>query len=122
MQINITGSQVGAFNVGPQLGTITGTVHVLAEKQDRESQDLASALKHLTEAIHSSPDLTDEQKKDNLDLLAALADSSQEPPEKRSKGVVKTMVAGLGTALSAAKALTEAWQAWGPAVRAYFGV
>ena len=122
VQINISGGQIGNLNTGEQVGTITGSVHILSEKQDKQSQDLASALKYLTEAIHESKELTDDQKRDNLDILATLATAAQEPPEKRSKGVLKTIVTGLGAAVSVAKPLAELWQTWGPAVRAYFGI
>ena len=82
-------------------------VHILAVTQDAKSQNLAAALKHLTEAVHGSEELTPEQKKENLDLIAALATAAQTPPEKRSQGVLKSIIGTLSSALSAAGTLVS---------------
>jgi len=121
MNINIANSQIGNFNVGKQIGTVNAAVQVLAATPDAKAQDLATALKTLTEAIHASNELDPAQKKDTFDVLAELATAAQAPAEKRSKGVLKTIITGLGATLSAAGTLSAIWAQWGPAVRSYFG-
>jgi hypothetical protein len=122
MNINISNSTVGNLNLGEQIGNINTAVHILAATNDERAKDVAEALKQLTEAISVAPQLSPAQKKENLELLSALATEAQKPQEQRAFGVVKSVVAGLGSALSTAGTLSDLWTKWGPAITVFFGL
>jgi hypothetical protein len=120
VKISITNSNVGNVNMGEQLGAVNASVQVLSAKPDQASKDMASALKDLTESVHKDTELSPEQKKEALELLAEVANQSQVSPEKRSKGVIKGIVSALATVLTNAKTVSDLWVKWGATVSGFF--
>ncbi|MGA2001286.1 MAG: hypothetical protein ABSG52_14950 [Terriglobales bacterium] len=120
VQINITGGNVANLNLGKQVGTINATIQAFANADDTH-QELAKALKELTEAVMTDGKLSDGQKKEATEVLAGIAEQAQATPENRSLGTLKAMVAGFPTVIAAAEQVTKLWESWGPAIRTYFG-
>ena len=110
---------VGNLNVGQQIGDVNAAVNFLGADPSTEAPGMADALKTVTEAVHSAPDLGDVEKKEAIDLLAEIAKAVQAPPEQRSTRVLTSLVGGLAPALSGANALSDLWTKYEPAVRAY---
>ncbi len=93
------------LNLGTQIGTINAAIESISQ-QGASEQELAKALKQLTEAAISeqlclTPTSTD------LQALSTIAEQSAKKPEERSKGILKALVSWLPTAISAATKLAH---------------
>ena len=122
MNITITGGQIGFLNAGniEKIKTIDQSVGAL---RDSGAESVARAIKGITESVvESQGTLSDEEKNDLLDQLNLLGQQASEPRDKRSAGVVKSVCNSLPEGLKAAARLTEAWEAWGPHIRTFFGI
>lgn len=122
MSVNITNSTVGGINFGEQIGHIESTVNAIASKSDEKDAKFAEAILALTEAIKVAPKIGEAEKKDAVDVLAAIADEANSDPAKRSPGKVKAFLMSFPTLIAAAADLTALWATYGPAVRGYFGL
>ena len=94
--LNISHSQIAGLNVGGTVGYIETTVNVL---QTSGADKLAAAVKALTEAIPGSS-LSNEEKRDYLDLVSAMADELARPQEKQRLGVLKSVGQNLNSILA----------------------
>jgi hypothetical protein len=122
MSINITNSNIANINLGEQIGHIESVVQAIAAKEGKENQQFAEALRALTEAIKNEPQLSDSDKKEAVQVLGEIAEQGKAAPQERSSGKVKALLAGFPTVIAAAAHLTKLWEAWGPAIKAYFGL
>lgn len=122
MSINITNSNVANINLGEQIGHIESLVQAIAAKNTNEDQKFAQAVRTLTEAIKNEPQLSDSDKKEAAQVLAEIAEQAQAQPEKRSSGKIKALLGGFPMMIAAAANITKLWEAWGPAIKGYFGL
>ncbi len=121
MSINITNSNVANLNLGEQIGQIESVVQAIAAKNTNEDQKFAEAVRSLTEAIKKDTQLGDPEKKEAAQVLTEIAEQAQAPPEQRSSGKLKALLAGFPTMISVAANLVELWGSFGPVIRGYFG-
>ncbi len=112
-KFNITGD-VGNINTGSLVGNMNAAINLLGTDGRPEARGMEEALKSLPEAVSRSNDLSAEQKKEALGHLDEIAKAVQTEPEKRSKGGLKSILSGLGSALSTAKTLSDLWSKFGP--------
>ena len=82
---------------------------------------MGDALRQLSEAILNSQELDDPTKREAADLLQLVAKQAEQPPEKRSAGLLKAAVSALPTTIAAAKGLVDLWNAVGPHITHFFG-
>lgn len=105
-QITIQGNNLGVVN--------TGTVETIANNVTAINQAdpaLAQQLRLLAEAILTSNDLTDDDKREAADLLnEVVADATKDPAQRSSRVVMKAVASGLGQVLSKAAQLAAIWK------------
>ncbi len=119
VNVTITNSTVGSVAFDSEVSNITTTVNALAEKGGK-SADFADALKKLTEAVTSSGELTDDQKKGILESLELVGQQAQEPAEKRKRTILQSVLDSLPKALGMASSLASLWHSLGPHILNFF--
>ena len=117
--INVQNSHIASLNLGPVVGNINASIAVLAQQ---DNSDIAQAIKELTEAVSQSPELEDQDKPDLIEAVEEIARQAAQPTPERKLGVVKSLVASIHTALSAAANLSTIWNNLGPKIASYFGI
>ncbi len=120
IHLHIENSSVANLNLGNQVGTINAALEVISG-QPGPSQEVAEALKQLTEATVAEKALPDSEKQEVVQALSALAEQAAKKPEERSKGSLRAIVSWLPTAIAAAADLTTLWGKFGPVIKAFFG-
>lgn len=105
-------------NMGSMVDNVIANTLKLSYAGDN---DIAVALKSLTEAISSSTELQENDKKQYLEQITTLSEEALKPPNERlPKSVLQPIIKfGLG-ALGAAGSLAEVWGTWGPVISAFF--
>ncbi len=97
MTFNISHSTIASLNLGTVVRDLTASFQSLVgQGQD----DLAEALRGLTEAIAASKALGDPQRKELLEHLSLVCTEVALPPERRKTGLLKSSIAFLQTGLS----------------------
>ena len=117
--INVDNSKIASLNLGPVVGNINASIVVLAQQ---DNSDIAQAIKELTEAVSESPELEEQDKPDLVEAVEEIARQAAQPTAQRKPGVVKSLVASIHTALSAAANLGTIWNNLGPKIASYFGI
>jgi hypothetical protein len=83
---------------------------------------LTGAITEVTKAVTADTTLNSATRMKVLDLLLELARQTALPAAQRSPTVGRTVMGALDTALSAAGNLADVWSAWGPTIKAFFGI
>jgi hypothetical protein len=119
--IKIDGSVIGMLNAGSiqDVERIDVNVTTLAQSGNEE---IAAALKSLTEAVASSQDLSVPQRTELLDQLNLVSGQAALTPENRKAGIIKPVLSALATGLNAVGSLAQVWAVAGNVICAYFGV
>lgn len=121
-EATIIGSNVGSFSQA-SIASIEGIETNIGSLKQGNSEKVAEALAALTSAIETSKELESTKARDELlDQLKFISDHALQPPEKRSSGVVKSVLSGFGQGCQALGGLAAAWQTWGPVITAHFGI
>ncbi len=110
--INVDRSVIGAINTGvvENLDVAMTNIRVGGDEQ------LADALRRMTEAVIQSTDLVTGQKNDALDHLAVIAEQAAKPKEQRSIGALKTIIQAFERIVRNSAALLALWQQFGPRI------
>jgi hypothetical protein len=119
--INIDRSVIGMLNAGSiqDVQRIDINVTALAHSGN---DDIANALKTVTEAVASAQDLPEPQRAELLDQLSVVSEQAALTPETRKAGIFKPMLSALATGLNAVGSLAQVWTVTGDVICAYFGV
>ncbi len=118
--INFNNSQVGFLNSG-QIQNVESIAVNVSQLQDSGSNNIAEAIKQLTQAVTASQELQDTDKTIVLEQLEELSKQAVLAPEQRAKsGVLKAIAMGIPTTLAAAGSCAEAWSRWGPVILDFF--
>jgi hypothetical protein len=121
--VNISGGSVGALNLSGVQIVERIDMKIGELLKDSNSQDFATALKGLTEAISSSQEhLTETQRNDALGQLELLGQQASLPSDKRSRPMLSALVNTLANVCAGAGGLAAAWTLWGPAITSFFGM
>lgn len=119
--INISNSAIGLLNTGEIEDVESISVNISKPEQQGE-EAVARALRSLAESIENNESLQPETRATVLDQLEELSTQAALPVEERSKaGVLKAIVNGIASTLSAAGGLAEVWTTWGPVIQRFFG-
>lgn len=116
--INIDRSTVGAINTGI-LSNLDVSMDLVKSKGEDE---LAAAIKELTQAIYDSKEVDDSFKNDILDQLQFIVAQATAEPENRSTGLVKGMLSGIRSSISAVASLLAIWDRVEPLIEMYLGI
>lgn len=120
-EATIIGSNVGSFSQAT-IASIEGIETNIGTLKQGNTEKVAEALAALASAIETSKELASTKARDELlEQLKFISDHALQPPEKRSSGVVKSVLSGFGQGCQALGGLASAWQTWGPVVMAHFG-
>jgi hypothetical protein len=116
--INVTDSVVGAINTG-NVKTIDVSIDHLKQSNN---EDVAEALRQMTEAILGEPSLNDSGKNEMIDQITYLATQAQIGEQDRQKGTIKAVFGNLKEAVGAFHTLNDVWGLVKPVLSAFFGV
>jgi len=122
VSINISNSTIGILNTGEMedIHSISLAVSTLAKSGETE---IAESLKHITEALADSEDLSEQNRSEIIELLEELGTQAILSPQDRvNRSVIKALLSTIGSTLGAAGGLAEVWSTWGSAILAYFGL
>jgi hypothetical protein len=121
INLHVQDSNIANLNLGSQIGTINASLQVISGHGPSE-QEFAQALKELTEAVVSQPDLPDPQKQEVVEALTTIAEEATKKPEQRSKVTLKALVSWIPVTISAVKGLSDLWEKFGPIIKAHLGL
>ena len=107
------------MNLAPVIGNIQATVNILSDTGQRE---IADALKKLAETIAETQAIKEGQKREAVELVAALGDELSKPEVERRTGVLRTLAARVGHIIRGASEVAAVYEALKVAVRAATGI
>ncbi len=113
--------QIGSITFGDQFGDIQNTLTNLSTKGP-DGQQIAEALKQLTQKVIDSPEMAPARKKEAVEVISSIAQQADAEPGKRSKAVVRVLLESFPKLLETAKDAAEIWDKWGGPIRMYFGI
>lgn len=119
--IHISDSVVGSINTGT-VGTVD--VHITHLKQGGNN-DLADALRQLTEAIANEPTLISDTKNNLLDQVAYLSEQASGTAKDRKRGMIKAVIDSLDSFAQSSNSMATivtAWQQAEPLLKTIFGL
>ena len=118
--MNISNSQIGMLNTGSisNVQNIDVNVSTLVQSGQRE---IAEALTQLTEAVVSNQEIDDIQRTELIDQLETISNQAALPADNRKAGLIKPILTGLTTGISAVGTLSKVWSMVGDTVCNYFG-
>lgn len=120
--IRVSDSQVGVLNTGSISDIESIDVNVGALRKD-SLDDIADALRHLTEAVAAAGnEATTEQKQELLELIALLSDQARTPEGERKRGPIKAAVGAIPQIAGTLGGIAGAWSTWGPTILRFFGL
>ena len=117
--INVYGT-VGTLNTGHVLGSIQS--HVSAVTGSQSADAFREAIEELAKLIAQDKALSDESRKEVLEGIDLVAEEASRAPEKRRLGAVRAVFTALPGAIAISGGAIEAWDRYGPAIRAYLGL
>jgi hypothetical protein len=116
---------VNVLNTGP--GTIAfrhveSIAATLIRISSPDGACVAPAIAHVTKAVAEAPTPDEAQRTYRFELLAELARQAALPAAERSPTIGRMTVSALDAALSRTANLADIWSAWGPTIKAFFGI
>lgn len=105
--VHISNSTISNLNLGNVVGDLNSSIQQL----DTEGRnDLAEALRNLTEAVGASGDLNDEIRKEMLEHLSIVSGEAAKPAGSRKMGPLKTSFEAIKSGLAVGTQLMMLWQ------------
>ena len=117
--INVYGT-VGTLNTGQVLGNIQS--HVSAVTGSPSADAFREAVEELAKLIAQDGAFSDASRREILESIDLVAEEASRPPEKRRLGAVRAVLSALPGAIAISGGAIEAWDRYGPAIRAYLGL
>ncbi len=109
-KVTIDRSIVGAVNQG----TVDNIEVSLNHIQQQQGDQLADAIKELTEAIAKDSSQELAARDELLQVLQVLASQAVQPKERRNKGLIKSLLGTLNSTLSSISTLAKLWEKFEP--------
>ena len=107
-------------NFGQQTGQIVSTLNLLSAQSD-ESKQLSEAIKTLSAVVTRSQELSEESRKQALDVISELANQALVNSQDRQPSVIKALFLGLGAILGTSADAMTVWTTSTPLFKAFFG-
>ena len=118
--INIYNSTFGTLNTGEVLGSIHS--HVAAVTGSSSAESFRDAVESFAGVVAEVSDLAEENRQDALRYLDTLAEEAGHEPPKRRVPILKGMLLAIPATIELSGRALEAWDRYGPAIRAYLGL
>lgn len=120
-------TQVAIYNYGPvgtlNTGEVLGDIHSHVSAVTGVSAEVfREAIEKFAESIAENRELSDENRQLVLESIDVAAEEATRPPEKRRRRMVGALLLAIPGAISLSGGAIEAWQTFGPAIRAQFGL
>jgi hypothetical protein len=116
--INVDRSTIGAINTG----TISSLDVAITMMKDRGENELAEAIKELTEAVIGSNEINDTIKNEINEQLEFLVAQATTKSQNRSMGTVKSVFAGIRNYVAPIASLLTIWNKAEPLIKAALGI
>lgn len=114
VSMSFTGGNFYGGQFAAQIANIDSTIAGIVQQGGSE---VADALKALERAVLSQAGLSDDQRQDLLDNVGYLAEAAQTPPERRNRGIIRSVLSALTMAAVGGEELNRAMEAWGHVLR-----
>ena len=92
--------------------SINGTVGELLK--NKETEDVAAALRELTKAIAAEASLSHTNREELLQKVDFLGSQAAAPVAQRKKGLIKPIIDSVAGVCAGIGGLAPAWATWGP--------
>jgi hypothetical protein len=120
--LDVRTSLIGILNTD-NIKQVDGILLNVSTLEKSGSSDIAKAIKHLTEAVANSSELSERQQVELLDQLEEISRQATLAPDKRSSSrVIEALLGGITTGLGAASDVAGVWSTWGSAISSFFGL
>jgi hypothetical protein len=116
--INMSGGSIGSVS-GQVLGNIQNNLNAATGP---DSDEFRAAMAELIAIITTDVDLAEEQRTDAIEAIEAVAIEGARPAALRKRGAVVALLLGIPAILTTANQAHEAWGAYVPAIRQFFGI
>lgn len=116
--IRVENSTVGVVNLG-YIQTVDRAVTLLRQAG---ANDVANALTQLTQGVLDNRDVSDQQRKEILEILSAIGTESQKSTANRAVSVVRALAAELATLFSGLAGLSDLWNTYSATIKSFFGI
>ena len=118
LHIHIDHGSIGQLNVADTVRNIETKIMALGGQADTEN--VALALKAMTEAIVGDPSIPDSARQDLIEHFGTLAEAANMPAERRRGSTIRAILGSVPALLGTAIKAHEAWNAWGPTLGQFF--
>ena len=88
--------------------------------QDAGTADVSKAISQLANAIVASNELNIEKRNEAIEILSVIASEATAPKEKRRAGIIKPLLASLGSIITPTANLLQIWQFSQPIITTFF--
>jgi hypothetical protein len=116
--INVSGGVIGSVNSG-DIATIDVAMTTI---QHSGNDEVAKALKTITEAVLNNEELSNELKNEIIQNLSFVSQQVSVPPENRNQGVLKAVISGIKEGVNTASSLIDIWLKVEPVFRGALGL
>lgn len=110
ISMTIKGGTFNGMQVADQIANIDSTIACVV---NQSGSDTAAALEDLKQAILSHDGLDGKETQELIDNVEYLAEAAEKPPEKRNRGIIKSVLAALTGAAAAGSELDKVMSSWG---------
>lgn len=119
---NISDSNIGILNTGQinDIESINLSINNIAKSGNEE---FSEALSKVLQAVIDEKHFSENDRSDLLTQLNHIGNEAKKPENKRTPhAIMKPIINGIGTSLSAAGGAASVWAVWGPVIRSFFGL
>jgi hypothetical protein len=102
----------GTFHGGQFIANLASIDSMIAGVVHQGSSEMADALSALERAVLSERGIEDQQRRDLLDNIEYLAKAAQASPEKRNRGIIRSILTALKVAAISGGELSKALDGW----------
>jgi len=113
--VHISNSTISNLNLGNVVGDLNSSIQQLSTEGHDE---LADALRKLTEGVGASADLNDLVRKELLEHLSIVSEEAAKPAQVRKMGPLKTSIEAVKSAVTLGTQLLTLWEGVEHALRA----
>ncbi len=108
--IKLDSSTIGVLNTR-NIQSVDVAVTTLRQSGNDQ---LADAIKILTDSVIASKDLQNKIKDELIEILSFISSEMTAPPERQRKAIAKSVIKKFEDTISVSAKLTQLWTTWGP--------
>ena len=119
-QIKVSESNIGVINTGTLFNLEMG-MDVMQNRGDKDSKDLANAVKELTEAVINSTEINDQLKRETAEQLEFLVTEALASKEKQRKSLSRRVMDDISQSIGTVAGLLTIWNTVHVLLQSCFG-